>query len=77
MPQPMPIIDVHLDLSWNALSFDRDQTLTIKELRESEANLQGKSRGNNTVSLPEMRRANIGVCLATILGAAAAGRQKR
>jgi len=62
-----PIIDAHLDLAWNALSFDRDQTLEVSELREREAGMTGKGRGNCTVSLPEMRRAGVGVCLATVL----------
>ena len=62
-----PIIDAHLDLAWNALSFDRDQTLEITELRNREAGMTGKGRGKCTVSLPEMRRARVGVCLATVL----------
>lgn len=61
------ILDAHLDLSWNAMSYDRDQLLSIDELRASEAGMTGKSRGNCTVSLPEMRRGGVGVCLATLL----------
>jgi membrane dipeptidase len=61
------LVDAHLDLSWNALSYDRDQLLSVSELRASEAGMTGKSRGNCTVSLPEMRRAGVGVCLATLL----------
>lgn len=62
-----PLIDAHLDISWNACHYDRDQTLPLAEMRAREAGMTGKSRGNCTVSLPEMRAANIGVCLATIL----------
>ena len=62
-----PLIDAHLDLAWNALSFDRDQTLDLHEMRQREAGMTGKGRGNCTVSLPEMRRARVGVCLATVL----------
>jgi membrane dipeptidase len=61
------ILDAHLDLSWNALSYDRDQLLSIDELRAAEAGMTGKSRGNCTVSLPEMRRGGVAVCLATLL----------
>ncbi len=61
------IIDAHLDIAWNAVSFDRDQTLEIEEIRKNEAVLSGSSRGNNTVSLPELRHASIRVCLATLL----------
>ena len=61
------ILDAHLDIAWNALSFDRDQLLEIDELRRREAGLQGGSRGNCTVSLPEIRNSGISVCLATLL----------
>ena len=62
-----PIIDAHLDIAWNAMSYDRDQLLSLADMRAVEDGMTGKSRGNCTVSLPEMRRANIGVCLATML----------
>ena len=65
-----PILDAHLDIAWNALSFDRDQVLELDELRARESGLRGASRGNCTVSLPEMRRANVRVCLATLLSRA-------
>jgi membrane dipeptidase len=61
------ILDAHLDLSWNAMSFDRDQTRSIGELRAGEAGMTAPSRGNCTVSLPEMRRGGVAVCLATLL----------
>src|SRR5690606_29882610 len=63
-------IDSHLDLSYNALSYDRDQTLTIAELRQREAAMTEHDRHLVTVSLPELRRANIAVCLATLLARA-------
>lgn len=61
------LLDGHLDLAWNALSFDRDQLQPIEELRRREQHLSGKSRGKCTVSLPEMRDAGVAVCLATVL----------
>jgi membrane dipeptidase len=61
------ILDAHLDLSWNAMSYDRDQLRSVRELRAAEAGMTGKSRGNCTVSLPEMRRGGVAVCLATLL----------
>jgi membrane dipeptidase len=63
----MIIIDSHLDLSWNALGWNRDLELAIVEIRRSETGMQGKGRGKNTVSLPELRRGNVAVCLATVL----------
>ena len=62
-----PIIDAHLDLAWNALSFDRDQLRSIAQLRAAEAHMTGTCRGNCTVSLPQMRSAGVGLCLATLL----------
>ncbi|MCY4535321.1 MAG: membrane dipeptidase [Bryobacterales bacterium] len=62
-----PIIDGHLDIAWNALSYDRDQLLELDRMREIEAGMSGSSRGKCTVSLPEMRRANVRVCLGTLL----------
>lgn len=61
------LFDAHLDLSWNALSFDRDQKLPVAEIRQSEEGRPGKGRGCNTVSLAEMRRGGVGLCLATML----------
>ncbi len=62
-----PIFDAHLDIAWNALSFDRDQLLDLGEMRRREVGMSGPQRGRSTVSLPEMRRANVRVCLPTLL----------
>jgi membrane dipeptidase len=63
-----PLIDAHLDLAWNALSFDRDLTEPIEAMNARErAMTDHKARGNATVALPEMRRGNMVVCLATLL----------
>lgn len=65
----MLIVDAHLDLSLNALSWNRDLTASISEVREYEAgktDVAGRAAG--TVTLPEMRRAGIGLCLATQIG---------
>lgn len=61
------IIDTHLDLAWNALSWNRDITLPLDELNARESGMTGKGRGRATVSLPEMRAAGVAVCLATVL----------
>lgn len=63
-----PIIDLHLDLAWCALQWDRDLTLSLADLRATEAEMTDhRARGKATVSLPEMRRGGIGVCLGTVL----------
>lgn len=62
----MFILDAHLDLSMNALEWNRDLTWTVDEIREREKGLTDKpDRGKNTVSLDAMRKGNIGLCVAT------------
>ncbi|MCI0747593.1 MAG: membrane dipeptidase [Verrucomicrobia subdivision 3 bacterium] len=62
----MLIFDAHLDLAMNALEWNRDLTQPIADIRQREADLTDKpDRGRGTVSLPEMRRGGIGLCVAT------------
>jgi membrane dipeptidase len=62
----MLIFDAHLDLAMNALEWNRDLTRSVEEIRQRERGLTDKpDRGNGTVSLPEMRRGGIGICVAT------------
>ena len=68
-PEPYPpsmIFDAHLDLSMNALEWNRDLRWSVEEIRASEAGMTDKpDRGRNTVSLPAMRRGGVGICVAT------------
>ena len=66
----MLIIDSHLDLSWNALGWNRDLRLSIAEMRAAEATMTTRGRRLNTISFSEMRRGEIGICLATLLARA-------
>ena len=62
----MFIFDAHLDLSMNALEWNRDLTWTVDEIRKGEAGMTDKpDRALNTVSLEAMRAGNIGICVAT------------
>jgi membrane dipeptidase len=61
------IIDGHLDLSWNALGWNRNLDQKVSEIRLSEADMDGKSRGKNTVAFPDMRRGKIGIAFTTVL----------
>ena len=62
----MLIFDAHLDLSMNALEWNRDLRWTIEEIRKSEEAMNDKpDRGKNTVSFEAMKRGNIGLCVAT------------
>ncbi len=65
---PSFIFDAHLDLSLNAIEWNRDLRLPLDVVRRTEAHLRDKpGRGRGTVTLPEMRRARIGLCVATQL----------
>ncbi|WP_041633140.1 dipeptidase [Maribacter sp. HTCC2170] len=62
----MFIFDAHLDLSMNALEWNRNLTWTVEEIRKSEIGMSDKpDRSKNTVSLDAMRKGNIGLCVAT------------
>jgi membrane dipeptidase len=59
-------IDAHLDLSMNALEWNRDLTRPVSEINAREIGLTDKpDRGNATVTLPELRKGNIGLVVAT------------
>src|SRR5437763_1171379 len=66
----MLVIDAHLDLSYNALNWNRDLRLPVAEIRRSEDGMREKGRGTNTVAFPELRAGEVGVCLATVLARA-------
>jgi membrane dipeptidase len=60
------IVDGHLDLAMNAIEWNRDLTRPIDEIRGRECGRTDKpDRGRGTVSFPEMRRGNVGLCVAT------------
>jgi membrane dipeptidase len=62
----MLIVDAHLDLSMNALEWNRDLTQPVAALNAREAGLTDKpDRGRAVVSLPELRQGNIGLVVAT------------
>jgi membrane dipeptidase len=58
--------DAHLDLSMNAMEWNRDLRWPVEEIRTSE---QGKTdrpdRGKGTVSFPALRKGNVGVVVGT------------
>lgn len=64
----MLIFDAHLDLSMNALEWNRDLTRPVTEIRRREEGRTDKvDRAKGTVSLPEMRRGQVGLCVATLI----------
>ena len=59
-------IDAHLDLSMNAMEWNRDLTRPLTEINAREHGMTDKpDRGNGTVSLPELRKGNVGLVVAT------------
>ena len=66
MDEDFFIVDGHLDLSMNALEWNRDLRWTVEEIRLSEEGMTDKpDRGKSTVSFPSMRKGNTGMCVAT------------
>ncbi|TWF39796.1 membrane dipeptidase [Chitinophaga polysaccharea] len=62
-------IDAHLDLSMNALEWNRDLQQPVAAIREREAGLSDKpDRANGVVAFPELRKGNIGLVVATQIG---------
>ena len=62
----MLIIDAHLDLAMNAMEWNRDLRLPVAAIRETEkgqTDLPDRAKG--TVSFPALRKANIGIVVAT------------
>jgi membrane dipeptidase len=71
----MLIFDAHLDLSMNALEWNRDLTRPAAEIRRREEGMTDKvDRGNGTVTLPDMRRGRVGLCVATMIARSAPGK---
>ncbi|MDF1710769.1 MAG: membrane dipeptidase [Akkermansiaceae bacterium] len=65
----MLIFDAHLDLGMNALEWNRDYTRSLSEIRERErGQTDHDGRGNGTVCFPEMRKGEVGICVATMIG---------
>jgi membrane dipeptidase len=65
----MFIIDAHLDLSMNAMEWNRDLQWSVEEIRQSESGMTDKpDRGKGTVSLQALRKGNIGIVVATQIG---------
>jgi membrane dipeptidase len=63
----MLIIDAHLDLSMNALQWNRDLLCSVYTIRTQEQRTPGKGRAQGTVALPEMRQGRIALSVATLI----------
>jgi len=65
----MLIFDAHLDLAMNAVDWNRDLRMSVTEIRTQEATLRltALGRQTNTVSFPELKRAEVGLGVATLI----------
>lgn len=62
-------IDAHLDLSMNALEWNRDLRQPVASIREREREKTDlPDRGRGTVAFPELRQGNVGLVVATQIG---------
>ena len=66
---PVLLFDAHLDLALNGVDWNRDMRCEVDELRAQERSLGMTEPGRcgSTLSLPELRAAEIGICLTTLL----------
>jgi membrane dipeptidase len=65
----MFLFDAHLDLAMNAVDWNRDLRMDVADIRVQEqlANLTELGRQTNTVSFPELKRAEVGVGVVTLI----------
>ncbi len=65
----MLIFDSHLDLAMNAINLNRDLRQSVADIRAQEIllNMTEHGRRTNTVSLGELRKAEVGIGVATVL----------
>jgi membrane dipeptidase len=65
----MLLFDAHLDLSMNAVEWNRDLSRPLEEVRRREVGKTDKlDRARGVVTFGEMRRGGIGLCIATQIG---------
>lgn len=66
MKCPPLLFDAHLDLSYNAMDFNRDLRWTQERIRRRELGQKDHVfRARGTVDFPTMRRGRVGLCVAT------------
>jgi len=65
----MWIFDAHLDLGLNGVDWNRDLRHSVDDIRAQETTqgMTERGRKHNTLSLPELRRSEVAVCLTTLL----------
>ncbi len=65
----MLIFDAHLDISMNAVEWNRDLTQSIDHVRDREMGMLDQlDRGKGILTFDEMRKGEMGLCIATQIG---------
>ena len=67
MTTPYLIIDSHLDLAFSALQINRDLTQPAATVRTHDPVPVIETFGSCTVTLPELRRGNVGIVFGTVM----------
>lgn len=68
----MIIVDAHEDLAWNALTFERDYTLSVVETRSRESGKEApQHNGHTLLGWPEWVRGRVALVFATLFAAPA------
>lgn len=66
----MIIVDAHLDLVWNMLTFDRDYTRSAAETRKLEKGKQAPEfNGDSMIGWPDFQRGRVALVFATLFAA--------
>lgn len=63
----MLIVDAHQDLAWNMLTFGRDYTLSVEEIRQGEAgSTNTRHNEESMLGWPEYQRGRVAIVFATL-----------
>ncbi len=66
---PMLLFDAHLDLAMNGVDWNRDLRADVRDIRaqEQQLGMTDPGRGTGTVSFPELKKAGVGIGVATVI----------
>ena len=68
------MVDAHLDLAYNMLTFKRDYTIPVEETRRREmGTFASENNGDSTLSWQEFQRGRLAIAFATLFAAPARG----
>jgi hypothetical protein len=66
----MFLIDAHQDLAWNMITFGRDYSLSVKDIRQSEIGSEAPLlNGDTLLGWPEYQEGRVAVIIASLFAA--------